>query len=289
MNPNHFNRAAVRAGFDRAARRYDALAVLQHEVGRRMLERLEYQRLDTQVVLDIGCGTGLTTRALQAQYPQAMVLALDWSLGMLTRLCEQNPGPVALCADMQCLPVADRSIDLVFSNFAGQWSPDPERLFSEVRRVLRPGGLLLFSMPGPDTLRELRAAWSEVDSLPHVHAFIDLHDVGDLLMRIGFAEPVMDMDLFTLDYPDVPSLMRELRALGAGNALQERRRSLTGKGRLARLLTAYESFRSGGRYQATCEVVYGAAFGPVEGQPTRTPYGEVARFSADSLRIRQRK
>jgi malonyl-CoA O-methyltransferase len=286
---NQFDRHAVRRAFERAAGTYDQHAVLQHEVGQRLLERLEYQRSAPAKVLDLGCGTGRAIAGLRQQFPEAQIIALDWSRPMLGRV-RDGSGPAApLCADMQALPLAARSVDLVFSNLAAQWSPDPARLFGELRRVLRPGGLLMFTTFGPDTLRELRAAWEAVDEQTHVNRFIDLHDLGDLLLSLGFAEPVMDMELLTLEYPSVLSLMRELKAIGAQNASADRHGGLTGKQRLRQMISAYERFRSGDRYPATFEVVYGAAFGPQEGQPVRTPGGETAEFSVEALRAKRRK
>lgn len=286
---NQFDRDAVRKAFERAAGTYDQHAVLQHEVGQRLLERLEYQRTEPARVLDLGCGTGRAIAGLRQRFPASQIVALDWSRPMLGQVAA-GPDPVApLCADMQALPLAARSVDLVFSNLAAQWSPDPAQLFAELRRVLRPGGMLAFTTFGPDTLHELRAAWQAVDEQTHVNRFIDLHDLGDLLMSLGFAEPVMDMEMFTLDYPDVLSLMRELKAIGAHNASAGRHGGLTGKQRLRKMLSAYEAFRTGDRYPATFEVVYGAAFGPQAGQPVRTPGGDIAEFSLDALRVSRRK
>jgi len=286
---NEFDLDAVRGAFDRAAGTYDQHAVLQYEVGRRLLERLEYQRHAPGTVLDLGCGTGRAITGLQQQFPAARVIALDWSRPMLDRARGSSAMTLPVCADMQSLPLSARSVDLVFSNLAAQWSPDPARLFGQLRRVLRPGGLMVFSTFGPDTLRELRAAWQAADDQAHVNQFIDLHDLGDLLLSLGFAEPVMDMEMFTLEYPDVLSLMRELKAIGAHNAAAGRHSGLTGKQRLQSMLSAYEQFRRGERYPATFEVVYGAAFGPAEGQPVRSPGGEIAEFSLDALRATRRR
>jgi malonyl-CoA O-methyltransferase len=286
IKPLPLDAHAARRAFHRAAGSYDEHAVLQHEVRARLLERLDYQALEPARVLDIGCGTGQGSQALQDRYPQAEVIALDWATGMLrdARGEQGEAAPVALCADMQALPLAGRSMDMVFSNLAAQWSPDPERLFAEIRRVLRPGGLLLFSTFGVDTLQELRAAWATVDDEPHVSEFVDIQDLGDLLMALGFAEPVLDMEMLTMDYTDVMALMRDLKAIGAHNAVTGRRAQLTGKARLRRMLDAYEQFRAGDRYPASWEVIYGAAFGPEEGQPFRSGQGEVAEFSLDALR-----
>ena len=280
---------AARQAFDRAAPRYDEHAVLQHEVGQRLLERLEYVRGEPGRVLDIGCGTGVASHSLQTRFPSAQVLGLDWSAGMLRRMesrRSEDGAPSPVCADMQALPFAPRSIDVVFSNLALQWSPDLEAAFADVRRIMKPGGMFLFTSFGPDTLHELRSAWAGVDDAPHVNVFADMHDIGDLLMAAGFVEPVMDMEVLTLEYRSVRALMRELKHIGAHNVAVSRARGLTGKGKLQRVLTAYEQFRRGGRYPATYEVVYGAAFGPAEGQPFRTPGGETAVFSVDALRGR---
>lgn len=284
IRPTPLDRQACRRSFDRAAPGYDAHAVLQREVRERLLERLDYKPFEPTRVLDVGCGTGHASLALQQRYPEADIVALDWARGMLRQLRAEDAPPSAVCADMQALPLASRSVDLVFSNLAVQWSPDPERLFAEFRRVLKPGGLVLFSTFGVDTLRELRAAWAEVDADPHVNEFTDIQDLGDLMMALGFVEPVLDMEMFTLEYPDVMALMRDLKAIGAHNAVRGRRPGLTGKARLRRMMDAYEAFRSGERYPASWEVIYGAAFGPEEGQPMRSGQGEVAEFSIDALR-----
>lgn len=273
---------AARRSFDRAAGSYDQHAVLQHEVRRRLLERLDYQDHTPTRVLDLGCGTGQGSAALQRRFPDAQIIALDWAPSMLGALPGGNAAP--LCADMQKLPLGSRSIDIVFSNLAVQWSTDPETLFAEIRRVLRPRGLFLFSTFGVDTLHELRGAWAKVDADPHVNEFADIQDLGDLLMAMGYVEPVLDMEMFTLDYPDVISLMRDLKAIGAHNSAARRRAGLTGKQRMQEMIAAYEAYRADGRYPASWEVVYGAAFGPEDGQPYRTGQGEVAEFSLDALR-----
>lgn len=285
MSMIELDSAEVRRSFDRAASQYDRFAVLQHEVESRLLERLEYAREAPEMILDAGCGTGSAIMEMQQQYPRARVIGLDWSRAMLNRTRQRftdGEGSV-LCADMHGIPLASGSIDLVFSNLAIQWSTRLEVLLSEFRRVLKPGGLLMFTSFGPDTLRELRTAWASVDDRPHVNRFMDMHDVGDALLRSGFAEPVMDMDMLTLQYPDVISLMRELKAIGAHNAAAGRTRGLTGRKAFGNMLDAYEQFRQDHFYPASYEVIYGLAFGPQEGQPVRGPEGEYATFSVDSL------
>ena len=165
------------------------------------------------------------------------------------------------------------------------WSDDPDQVFAECRRVLAPGGVLTFTTYGPDTLVELRRAWAAVDGHVHVNRFIDMHDLGDALVRAGFAEPVMDVERYTLTYERVTGLMRDLKAIGARNVNAGRPRSLTGKGALARMTAAYEKCRIDGRLPATFEVVYGQAWRPVGTQRRRAPGETVVPVS----RIGRRK
>jgi malonyl-CoA O-methyltransferase len=256
--------ARVRSSFASAAASYDAAAVLQQEVGARLLERLAVMRVAPREVLDLGCGTGRTTAGLRAHYPEARVLAADHARPMLLHARGHGAPPgTLLCADANRLPLADRSVDVLFSNLMLQWCMDPGATFAELRRVLRPGGLLLFSTFGPDTLGELRASWAEADGHNHVNAFFDLHDLGDLLVHTRFADPVMDREVVTLTYTDVHGLLRDLKALGAHNSTAGRPRGLTGRRRLAVMVDTYETFRRpDGRLPATWEVLYGHAWIP---------------------------
>lgn len=281
------DRAHVQRAFGRAAASYAAHAALQAEVGERLRERLELA-LDfaPRRVLDVGCGPGAGA-ALRQRYPAAEVVALDLALPMLRMGIAS--GNALVCADAQALPFADAAIDLVHSNLCLQWCEDPGLAIAEFRRVLRPGGVMLFSTFGPDTLKELRAAFAEVDDQPHVSRFIDMHDIGDALLVTGFRDPVLEREDFMLTYADVPALMHELRAIGATNADSRRQRSLTGRGRLQRVAAAYERFRRDGRLPASYEVVYAHAFAPEPGQPRRTPEGDVASFPVERLRGSRRR
>lgn len=269
------DKARVRASFDRAARSYDAAAVLQKEVRARMLERLDYTKIQPRRILDAGTGTGHAARALGERYQGSRVVALDIALGML-RLTESaepwwrrllGKGPETLCADIESLPLQTGSMDLVWSNLAIQWCNDLDVAFGEMARVLRPEGLLMFSTFGPDTLKELREASAADPAHVHVSRFIDMHDIGDALVRAGFSAPVMDVEHFVLTYEDVLGVMRDLKAIGAHNAAQGRRRGLEGKGFLAGLTERYERFRKDGKLPATFEVVYGHAW---KAQPSDT-------------------
>ncbi|CAK0769649.1 Malonyl-(acyl-carrier protein) O-methyltransferase [Gammaproteobacteria bacterium] len=272
----------VRDSFDRAAAHYDEVAVLQREVGTRLLDRLSEVRLAPMRILDIGAGTGNGTVALAQRYPQSLVVAADLSVEMLRQARRRTLGRAAkiiekigpwlsqglvrrsgqrfVCADTETLPFAAECVDLIYSNLTLQWCLDLDQTFAELRRVLRSEGLLVFSTFGPDTLRELRSAWQSVDDYSHVNAFIDMHDIGDALVRAGFSGIVMDVEHVTLTYPDLRGLMRDLKVLGAHNVTHGRPRGLTGRERLKQLTTAYEAFRHNGRLTATHEVIYGHAW-----------------------------
>jgi len=270
-DPFRIDKARARRAFERCAERYDEAAVLQREIGDRMLERLDLVRLIPPVVLDLGCGTGHASAALLRRYPKARVIALDFAHPMLLRARRRGTWlrrPRCVCGDAERLPLADGAVDLIYSNATLQWCNDLDAAFQELRRVLAPGGLLMFTTFGPDTLKELRAAWSQADDHNHVGVFPDMHDVGDSLLRARFADPVMDVEWLTLTYPEVRGLMRDLKTLGAHNATQGRDHGLTGKGRLAAMTQAYEAFRVNGQLPATYEVVYGHAWAPEQKPPS---------------------
>ena len=260
----------LRASFDKAAPGYDAAAVLQHEVCRRMLAKLEFIKLQPAAILDAGCGTGNAVAALQAHFPHATLCALDLAAGMVRQARARAPwwksvlgrNVVPVCGDIEQLPLRTAAFDFAWSNLALQWMNDPPRAFAELKRVLAPGGLLMFSTFGPDTLRELRAAYAETDNYTHVNRFIDMHDLGDMLVHAGFADPVMDMEYITLTYADVRALMRDLKAIGAHNSTTGRPPGMTARAVLAAVEHNYERFRQAGRLPATFEVVYGHAWLP---------------------------
>lgn len=265
------DKRSLRSAFEHAAESYDAAAVLQNEVCRRMLGRLEYLKHRPAAILDAGSGTGNALAGLGQRYPEARLIALDIALAMLRRGRQRLPwwrglftrGVQAVCGDIERLPLKDASVGMVWSNLALQWVNDLPRAFAEMRRVLVPGGLLMFSTFGPDTLKELRRAYQDIDRHTHVNRFIDMHDIGDLLVSGGFGDPVMDMEHFTLTYGDVRELMRELKAIGARNVTRGRPNGLSGKRVLDAVTRNYEAFRRDGRLPATFEVVYGHAWAPL--------------------------
>lgn len=260
------DKQCIRRCFDRAAPSYGKHDCLQRMVREEMLERLEWIRIQPLRVLDLGCGNGAATRALRKRYPKAQVIGLDLSENMIREAKRhqfwwRKSGLV--CGDMERLPFRAHSIDLIFSSLALQWSMKPERVFEEVRRVLKPSGVALFSTLGPDTLRELRQAWAEVDDKhAHVNMFYDMHDLGDAMVQAGLRDPVMDVDRLSLLYPSADAVMRSLKGTGASNGMAGRARGLTGKGVMGRVKQAYERLADAdGNVPATYEVIHAQAWG----------------------------
>ncbi len=265
----------IRRAFSRAAASYDEAAVLQREVGERLAMRLDYIRIKPDTILDLGAGSGASLPHLQSRFRRARVFAVDFSETMLRYALRRGSWlkrPRVICSDARHLPFRDQSIDLVFSNLMLQWCRPEEDYLAEVRRVLRGGGLFLFSTFGPDTLRELRQAFQAVDDRPRIHDFADMHDIGDLLLTTGFREPVVNMEMFTLTYADVQAVLRDLKAVGATNAAAARTRGLSGRAALRNLEHAYETFRTAdGRLPLSYEVIYGAAWAGDAPPPSRLP------------------
>lgn len=271
-DPYQLDKSLVRRSFDRAAAGYEQVAVLQREVGKRLLERLDLINMTPHRILDLGTGCGSTTNALVDRCRDSQLVALDLSESMLKQAkknARHHKGPAYLCGDMENVPCANAGFDLIFSNLTLQWCNDVGRALGEFARLLRPGGTVLFTTFGPDTLKELRASWSQVDSNTHVNGFFDMHDIGDALMQCGLAEPVMDSETFTLTYPSLNKLMGDLKELGAHNVTAGRPRGLTGKGKLQTLGRAYEAFRLNGSLPATFEVIYGHAWAPKSGKTSQ--------------------
>lgn len=258
------DRVAIRRYHDRASAGYDDAAVLAGELREAMVRRLDWIAFVPDTVLDLGCGTGQGAKMLAARWPRARVIALDAAPAMLATARRQASGSGIewLRADAEAMPLPSASADLVFSNLMLPWCEDIDAVFAEVARVLKPRGLFTFSTFGPDTLAELRAAWRAADPADRrVHPFTDMHDLGDGLVRAGFAEPVLDVSRYTLTYPDVAALMRDLKAMGSQNAAGARARGLTSRGRFAAMAAAYEPFRAGGVLPASYEAVFGQAWG----------------------------
>lgn len=284
------NKTLARLSFEKAAADYDEAAVLQREIGNRLLERLDYIRFQPQRILDVGAGTGDCSFYLADFYNKSEVIVLDFATTMLQQAKQKRSWKQRLSsrykfvtADAYYLPFIDNSVDMIFSNLALQWCADLEHVFKEFRRVLKPNGMLLFSTFGPDTLKELRTCWQQVDDYTHINDFIDLHVVGDAMVKSGFSDPVMDMEMITVTYPDAKSIMRDLKQIGAHNVNQQRAKGLTGKQTLQKLMTAYEDFRSNNVLPVTYEVIYGHAWVP-ENKATITGQCGVQQVSLDELK-----
>jgi malonyl-CoA O-methyltransferase len=290
VDPFELDVARVRHSFSEAARRYDEAAVLQKRVRDELLDRLDVLTMQPNTVVDLGAGTGHGAAALKRRYGEARVLAMDLAPGMLAeagrrqRLFRRFH---RIAADAAALPLREGSVDMVFSSLLLQWCNDPDRVLRECRRALRAGGVLHLATLGPDTLVELRRAWQAADPRhAHVSRFLDMHDVGDALVRAGFAEPVLDVERYTLTYADARDLMRDLKTIGAHNATAGRARGLTGRRTLARMLEAYEDERRDGKLPATYEVVFAQAWSP--DRPIRAKRGPDAEVLVPVSGLRRR-
>ncbi|MFZ6818454.1 methyltransferase domain-containing protein [Undibacterium sp. Ji22W] len=272
---------------------------LRREIADRMAEKLALIKIDAKHIVDAGCGDGADLSRLNVRFPFAKsIMGIDASQqalmqseffevqqksslnALFQRLFHLNSANSAavslLCGDFAVLPLAPNSIDVLWSNLALHWHPQPDQVLGEWFRVLARNGIVMFSSFGPDTFIELKQAFALVDTYPHTLPFVDMHDFGDMLVAAGFATPVMDVERITLRYQDPRQLLKDVRALG-GNPLANRRQTLLGKAAFTRLLSNLEQKReSDGRIPLTIEVVFGHAFKPV---PTKLASGEsIIRF-----------
>jgi len=281
-NSQQLDKDAVISAFNRASVTYDAAAVLQQEIASRLLERLEWIKIQPRIIIDLGAGTGQGTLALVKKYPNAKIIALDiaeqmlvfarnkfysqTNKGLLNQLRNKLTAKLKqvnyLCADAESLPIASQSVDLIFSNLAIQWCENTQLLFNELQRVLSPTGCLLFSTMGTDTLTELKQSWLAINQEPHVNNFVDIVEIGDAMMQSGLADPVMDSERIVMEYTQLLDLFRDLKQIGAHNHLQNRSKGLMTKTKLKAMQQAYEQFKlSNGKYPASYEVVYGHGWG----------------------------
>ncbi len=256
----------VREAFNLAAKNYDDFALLQQTIANRLIESFEHIKIEPLSILDLGSGTGYGSRHLKQQFRKAQIYQADLSTEMLKKSRKQTSRFFSknyfLCADANQIPFVKNSFDLVFSSLMLQWCNDPDAVFSEIKRVLKPGGVFLFASFGPDTLKELRASWQQVDDEVHVNIFADMHDIGDSLIRNGMDAPVLNIEHIVLTYDECKQLMRELKNIGAHNINNGRRKTLTGKQRLQKAIKYYESYRQDNKLPATYEVIYGHAWKP---------------------------
>ena len=312
---------ALRTAFEAAAATYDSAAVLARETGARMDERLSLTKIQPRRIADIGCATGDGIRALQIRYPAAQAVAIDYAMPMLrtvgarsgriARLMRKTPQLV--CADAAALPLATESVGLVWSNLMLHWLDDPLPALRELHRVLEVGGLVMFTMLGPDTLKEIRAAASSVgaddtpirthaegaDTFPHpqgegswervgdecntspstIRNFIDMHDIGDMLMAAGFSDPVMDMEVITMTYTHPRKFLADQRQLGVRN-------DLLGQQTWQAWRKTFGGWQANaeGNFPASFEIVYGHAWKPAARQ-AKGEHSVIHFHRRDSIKI----
>ena len=247
--------SSIKSAFNKASNQYDAHALLQKEIAIRLNAKLDVIAGNSEVIVDLGAGTGLLSQQLSKRFPDSQLVCLDFAQTSL----KNNPSKNRLCGDAYQLPLADNSVDMIISSLMMQWCPDLKTLLDECFRVLKPEGLFLFSTFGPDTLKELKRSWSVVDSNPHVNEFTDMHDIGDQMLQSGFQSPVMEMERLTLTYDKVIDLMHDLKGIGA-QTVHNRSKSLTGKTKFNKMIEMYESYRKDDKLPATYEVIYGHAW-----------------------------
>ena len=260
------NKQLISKDFSNAADTYDNAAIVQQEICDRAVERLQMLKVEPGTILDIGSGTGKSVRGLNKLFTKAHIISSDLSLPMLMQLEQIQPPlqPFAstICCDAEHLSIADESVDLVFSTSTFQWCEDLQQVLAECQRILKPDGTLVFTTFGPDTLKELRLSWAQVDHNMHVHQFMDMHHVGDLLLATGFSDPVVDMEVITIEYKKTQQLLRDLKATGSRGKFNDEAISsgLMGKDKFRKFEAAYEQYRQkNGLLPASYEVIYGYA------------------------------
>ena len=263
-NPDSIHERGIKHAFDAAANTYDKVAVLQQEINNRLLECFDLFSIECERVLDLGSGTGYATDKIKKRFRRVKIVETDLSYSMLRQSKSKQSklfsSQQQVCSTARQLPFKENSFDVVYSNLMLQWCANLDEVFLEINRVLKTGGVFVFSSFGPDTLKELRQAWQAVDSDIHVNTFIDMHDVGDALIRNALGEPVLSAEHMQIRYENIRLLMKELKQIGAQNKNEGRRKTLTGKNRFKKLKSNYESFRIDGMLPATYEIVYGHAW-----------------------------
>jgi malonyl-CoA O-methyltransferase len=258
----HKHKLALARHFNRAAQTYNQAAIIHQEVGMRLLDRLDLIKLDPGVILDLGSGPGFFVSPLTEKYPKAHIVKLDIAANMLRFSNKNNSSQyTSICGDGEYLPLKNHSVDFVFSNCVFHWFVNPQKVLSEIRRVLKPEGLLLFSTFGPDTLKELRESFSTIDQNTHVNTFMDMHHIGDMLVQTQLLDPVMDMEIITLTYQNLMGLIQDLKNTGENYVNRPEPTGLSAKGTLDKLMNAYEHYRTkDSLLPATFEVIYGHAW-----------------------------
>ncbi len=279
-SPKQFNKSELIANFNRCAREYDQFAEIQHEINRRLLEHLDLMRLQPSVILELGTATGYGIKLLKQRYRDATVIGVDFAEQMLLMQRKQAgwfKKPVLVNADIANLPFLPQSVDLIVINLTLAWCDDLKQIFPQIRRLLKPEGVLLFATFGPDTLREIRQSWQDINTSLHVHEFIDMHDIGDLLVQAKFLDPVMEMEFLTLHYDRLENLWRDLQKTGMRNLRQDRSQGLLGKEKFRQFLRQYQTLKkTEDFFPVTLEIIYGHAWGnAITADATLDENGEV--------------
>ncbi len=254
----------ISKAFNRKASQYEKTAKVQKEIGSRLFERLDYLKLEPRYILDLGCGTGLFTQLLKKKYPKAQVVGLDIARAMLDISKQKHSWRSkwqVVNGDMHTLPFPSGLFDLVFSSQTIHWSSNAPLLFNELNRIMNQGGCLMFSTLGPDSLKELKTAWSKVDGYAHANDFMDMHDLGDIMLKASFVDPVVDMEYLSVHYPSVEALLKALKDQGVRNIHSNRNQGVTTPHQLKVLKQAYTTLQTEeGQIPLTYEVVYGHAW-----------------------------
>lgn len=274
--------------YQRIAHGYDEAALLPQLMGERLLDKLDFIKISPSVILDLGAGTGALIKPLKKRFNKANIIGMDLSFAMLGQAKKKqgwfNKSPL-VAGDMHHLPLQNHSVDLIVMNCVLPWSDDLLTVFNEIARVLKPEGLLLFASLGPDTLQQLKSAWREIDELDHVNRFIDMHDIGDMLLHTGFADPVMDMEKVTIHFASLKQMLKELKYIGSINFNDNKPRGLQSKNLLNQLSSHYPT--QDGKYPATAEIVYGHAWGKALSKTAPLRDGQVS-ISLDKILYRMK-
>ncbi len=260
---------AVKKRWHKVQRYYAEHNQLQIEIAKRLAARLPYMKIAPKVIVDLAAREKTTQALLQQHYPNAQIITLPFG------------------EPLDKFPIETASVDLVFANLALHWSADMFKTLAECRRILKKDGLLLFSTVGPDTLKELHTAFLTAEEKWHVHAFMDMHHIGDELVRLQFFEPVMDMEILQLRYESLRDLFEDLKNSGTANAWPARSRGLQGKVAWQKMLAHYASLQQDNLYPVTIECVYGQAWvaGP---RLAVLNNNNEATFSLDDLQVLNR-
>jgi malonyl-CoA O-methyltransferase len=260
--------------FNKQAGEYELAAKVQHEIGARLFERLQYLKIAPLRILDLGCGPGAFSRELSLLYPKAQIVGLDLAQSMLMQAKKKQSWRrkwALIAADMKTMPFATGTFDLVFANQVIHWGSPLNQVFRELNRVMKVNGCFMFTTLGPDTFHELKSAWQGANSHAHVNEFADMHDVGDALMAEYFLDPVMDMEVLSVHYETLPKLVRALKQQGVKNINPQRNQGLTGKNSWQQFEKNYTALQTDkGKYPLTYEVVYGHAW---KGERRKTGVG----------------